>query len=138
MKKFILLFAAAASLFAACNKSDSDTAKPTNSAFVGTFTGFYATTSSPTNPTQPATAVVTDNPDGTVHVVLTVDAATANLNATVNAVKLAFSQQSLFGANATGNGDMPSTDQLHLIFTSTASGSGSTGQAAITEFVGSR
>ena len=125
MKKFFLLFAAAFTVLAACNSNDTnDDPQLTPSPFAGTFNGLYTLTTTAQPQGKPATVIVSDNPDGSLHFALSVDGQTANLTASLNGEKIVFDQQPIFGTNYTGYGEMPATDHLHLSFTSVP-GSGS-------------
>ncbi len=117
MKKLFLLFALAASLFAACSKSsNSDTLTPT-SAFAGSYDGTYIVTSVQSPNPKDAILVVTDNPDGSLHLVLTADTQSATFTATLNGQKMVITDQSVFGKTVSGYGEMPATDQMILHFT---------------------
>lgn len=136
MKKLALLLALAA-LLGACTQNNDDN-DPVASPFAGNFTGTYLVTSSASPSPQVAQVVVTDNPDGTVQIQLTVDAATATLTGTLNGSKLEIASQALFGNTAGGTGEMPATDQLHISFIGTTGGGGTIGQPYSAEFLGDR
>ncbi len=138
MKKFFLLFAAAFTLLAACNNNDStDNPQLNPSPFAGTFNGTYTLTTSAQPQGKPATVVVTDNPNGSLHFALSVDGQTADLTATLNGEKIVFDQQPIFGANFSGYGEMPASDHLHLSFTSVPNGTTVT-ELSVYEFQGNR
>lgn len=138
MKKFILLFAATLSILAACtNDNSSDDQQLTPSPFAGTFNGLYTLTSVAQPQGKPASVVVTDNPDGSLQYAISVDGQTANLQATLNGQKIVFAQQTAFGATHSGYGEMPATDQLHLVLNKSAV-PGQVSELEVWEFNGNR
>lgn len=138
MKKLTLILALAAAFFGACTQNNDDNDPVVASPFAGNFTGTFLVTTSASPSPQAAQVVVTDNPDGSVQIQLTVDAATATLTGTLNGQKLQIASQPLFGNTAAGTGEMPGTNQLHMTFSGTTGTGGSISQPYGAEFLGDR
>lgn len=137
MKKLTLLLALAA-LLGACTQNNDDDDTAVASPFAGSFTGTFLVTSAAAPNPQTATVVATDNPDGSVQIQLTVDAATATLTGTLNGPKLTIPSGPLFGNTASGAGEMIATDQMRLSFIGTTGNGGGLSQPYSAEFLGDR
>lgn len=115
MQKFILFFAFATLMFAACTKDNNtqDQLKP-QSSYAGTYTGLYTNyTGVDAGATENATMIVSDNASGGLNLQLTYGTTVENLTATVTYDnKLQLSQQNVGGQKMTGSGELTDSETV--------------------------